>query len=90
MLSSDRNVKRIHNFSSVSGCHVFSYVQQRIREQSQILRRLLVDRGGYFLVSGSSKNMPQAVREALAEALGDEEIVQSMVKAGRYQEETWA
>lgn len=66
-----------------------SYVQQRIREQHVVLRQLLLNQGGWFMLSGNAKNMPQSVREALGEALGDAELVQSMIKSGRYQEETW-
>lgn len=68
----------------------YSYVQHCIREQHILLRRLIIDGNGYFIVSGSSKNMPQAVREALTEALGDANLVENMLKNGRYQEETWA
>lgn len=70
--------------------HTLRYVQQRLREQSAVLKRLLLDQGGYFMVSGNAKNMPQSVREALGEALGDPQLVPSMIKSGRYQEETWS
>ena len=49
-----------------------------------------MERGGYVYVSGSSKNMPAAVKEALEEALDDKGYVANMIKCGRYQEETWA
>lgn len=55
-----------------------------------MLRQMLVSQPGLFLVSGNSKNMPLAVREALAEALGDAQHVDQLIKSGRYQEETWA
>lgn len=67
-----------------------SYVQDLIAAQSSLLKNLLVQRGGYFYVSGTSKNMPTAVKEALEEALGSKEFVADMIKTGRYQEETWA
>lgn len=54
------------------------------------MRELLVNEKGWFMVSGNSKNMPQNVRDALAEALGGTEFVQELVNSGRYQEETWA
>jgi sulfite reductase alpha subunit-like flavoprotein len=54
------------------------------------LKNLLIQKGGFFYVSGSSKNMPTAVKEALEEALGDKDYVENMIKSGRYQEETWA
>jgi sulfite reductase alpha subunit-like flavoprotein len=53
------------------------------------LKKLIIQQGGYFFVSGSSKNMPQAVRETLEEALNDKDYVSNMIKNGRYQEETW-
>lgn len=55
-----------------------------------MLKTLLVQRGGYFYVSGSSKNMPTAVREAVEEAIGDKECVEQMIKSGKYFEETWS
>ncbi|CAO1436082.1 unnamed protein product [Diamesa hyperborea] len=66
------------------------YVQHLIRKQSKLLKKLIIDKGGYVLLSGSSKNMPEAVREALGEALGDNQLVEEMYKNGKYQEETWA
>ncbi|GAB0087650.1 NADPH-dependent diflavin oxidoreductase 1 [Sergentomyia squamirostris] len=65
------------------------YVQHKIREHQDLLRNLILGHGGYFFVAGSSKNMPQAVKESLTEVLG-EDNVQQMVKTGRYQEETWS
>lgn len=42
------------------------------------------------MVAGSSKNMPNSVKEALQTALGVEPAyIEEMVKSGRYQEETW-
>lgn len=67
-----------------------SYVQHRIRQQRSLLRKAIVDRGGYFYISGSSKDMPTAVREALEEAIDDKDYVAEMVKTGRFQEETWS
>lgn len=55
-----------------------------------MLKNLIIKRGGFFYVSGSSKNMPQAVKEALEEALDDKEFVASMIQNGKYQEETWS
>jgi sulfite reductase alpha subunit-like flavoprotein len=65
-------------------------VQDLIAKEKDLLKRLILSRGGYFYVSGSSKNMPTAVREALEEALEEKEYVENMIKTGRYQEETWA
>ncbi|XP_058055576.1 NADPH-dependent diflavin oxidoreductase 1 [Anopheles bellator] len=66
------------------------YVQHLIRREGVILKKLLVKHGGWVLVSGSSKNMPEAVKEALAEAIGDAGYIEEMIKTNRYQEETWA
>lgn len=65
------------------------YVQHLIRTQGDLLKKLLVERNGVFLLSGSSKSMPEAVCEALGEALGDSAYVEEMKKSERYQEETW-
>uniref|UniRef100_A0A2M4CSH7 NADPH-dependent diflavin oxidoreductase 1 n=1 Tax=Anopheles darlingi TaxID=43151 RepID=A0A2M4CSH7_ANODA len=67
------------------------YVQHLIRKEGMLLKRLLIELGGWVLVSGSSKNMPEAVKEALIEAIGgDAGYIEEMVKSNRYQEETWA
>lgn len=49
-----------------------------------------MNQDGFFLLAGNSKNMPTAVKEALGQALNDPDYVQTMIKSGRYQEETWA
>lgn len=64
-------------------------MQHKIKEQQILLKDLLLNKGGWFLLSGNSKQMPQAVKEALIEALEDEKYVEHMLKSGRYQEETW-
>lgn len=62
-----------------------------IKRETDLLRRLLVDQNGFFLLAGNSKNMPQAVRDAVKEAIGrDDTYMDEMIKSGRYQEETWA
>lgn len=66
------------------------YVQHLIRKQGDLLKKLLMEQNGFFLLSGSSKNMPEAVREALGEAIGNSLYVDEMVQSERYQEETWA
>ncbi len=74
------------------------YVQDLIKEQSQLVYRLIHDEGGIVYVCGSSGKMPQAVRVALTEAFtesgdmrqGDAEAyLQTMEKEGRYKQETW-
>ncbi|KAL7022266.1 hypothetical protein ACKWTF_012189 [Chironomus riparius] len=66
------------------------YVQDLIPREKSLLKNLILQRGGYFYVSGNSKNMPKDVRESLEKALEDKDYVTSMVKSGRYQEETWS
>lgn len=66
------------------------YVQHLIRKQGDLLKKALMEQNGMFLLSGSSKNMPEAVREALGEAIGSSLYVEDMMKTERYQEETWA
>lgn len=66
------------------------YVQHLIKKEGMLLKKLLIENGGYVLVSGSSKNMPQAVKEALIEAIGDAQHIEKMIQTNRYQEETWA
>jgi sulfite reductase alpha subunit-like flavoprotein len=65
-------------------------VQHLIQNEKALLKNAIVQRGGYFYVSGSSKDMPTAVREALEEAIGDKSYVEQMLRTDRYQEETWA
>lgn len=74
------------------------YVQDLIKEQSELVYRLLHNAGGTLLVCGSSGKMPQAVRIAIAEAFkmqGDEHqdeseaYIQLMEREGRYKQETW-
>lgn len=76
------------------------YVQRRLREQSESLARLIVDRGANVLVSGSAKQMPMDVREAFRDAIathdkvdgvaGAEVILKMMEKKGRYCVEAWS
>lgn len=66
------------------------YVQHVIEKQGDLLRDYLVNRKGHFFVSGSSKNMPESVREALEKALDDKQFVEQIIKLEKYQEETWS
>lgn len=77
-------------FQLIVYCRSYSYVQHLIRREKSLLKRLLVQRGGYLYVSGSSKNMPTAVKEAVGEAIDDNEFVEEMVRSGKYFEETWS
>ena len=72
------------------------YVQDLIRQQSELLYRLLHDSSGIVYVCGSSGKMPQAVREALIEIFqirmnreDAEAYLIGMEKEGRYKQETW-
>lgn len=77
------------------------YVQDVIRQNYSLFFRLLHDLAGSVYICGSSGKMPQAVREALVEALqhGDpgeeytqeeaEEYMEEMERIGRYKQETW-
>ena len=74
------------------------YVQDIIREHSELVYRLLHELEGVVYVCGSSGKMPKAVRMALTEAFtrcgkmhqGDAEAyLQKMEKEGRYKQETW-
>lgn len=66
-----------------------SYVQHKIKDNAGVIKKALVADKGTVLVAGNSKNMPKAVKDAITEAVGDDEYIQHMIKTGRYQEETW-
>ncbi|KAK8253429.1 hypothetical protein IWZ00DRAFT_189269 [Phyllosticta capitalensis] len=93
--------------STAAGLHVITafsrdqrekvYVQDRLREHSSLLWRLLED-GARIYVCGSSGKMPEAVRTAVVDVIskeGDmgkeeaEETVRGMVRGGRWVQETW-
>lgn len=74
----------------VFGVFCCSYVQHRILEQGEHLKKQLIERNGIFLVAGNSKNMPKAVKDALCEVLENAEYIEEMIKCFRYQEETWS
>lgn len=73
------------------------YVQDRIREQSESVFRLLHEAKGLVYVCGSSGKMPQAVRAALINAFvqhgmhqdAADSYLETMEKEGRYKQETW-
>lgn len=66
-------------------------MQHRIKEHLTLLRELLFEQNAVFLLAGSSKDMPTAVKEAVVAALdGDSDYVEQMIATGRYQTETWA
>lgn len=74
------------------------YVQDLIKQQSELVFRLLHQAQGTIYVCGSSGKMPQGVRASLIEVFrhcGDmdqktaEGYLQEMEKQGRYKQETW-
>lgn len=74
------------------------YVQQKIREHSATLYKLIQE-GAYIYLSGSSNRLPVDVKEALQEILEKEgglsrkeaeEFFTKLMKAKRFQEETWS
>lgn len=74
------------------------YVQDLIRDNADLVYRLLHLHNGLLYISGSSGKMPQAVREALIEVFQNvgqtsredaEAYLVSMEKNGRYKQETW-
>jgi sulfite reductase alpha subunit-like flavoprotein len=76
------------------------YVQDVIKENAELMYRLLVVEKGFFYLCGSSGRMPAAVREAVTEAfvIGSqrrmnrevaEEMVKTLDKERRWKQETW-
>lgn len=74
------------------------YVQDLVREQAELVYRLLHEQSGMVYICGSSGRMPQAVREALIEVFQqggsmEREVAEAylldMEKEGRYKQETW-
>ena len=74
------------------------YVQDVIRQKSNLVFRLLHEAKGIVYICGSSGKMPQAVREAIIEAFQNEGAMErdaaeayllSMEQEGRYKQETW-
>lgn len=74
------------------------YVQDMIKQQSELVFRLLHQEQGMVYVCGSSGRMPQGVRASLVEVfkqngnmdkLAAEDYLQEMEKQGRYKQETW-
>eukprot|EP00903_Cladosiphon_okamuranus_P011401 g10744.t1 len=98
--SGDFSLQTAFSRSNPDGTGARVYVQDRIREQSAVIARLVVDEGANILVSGSAKQMPQDVREAFRDALtkhqevggeaGAEKLLEAMERQGRYCVETWS
>ncbi|XP_065358923.1 NADPH-dependent diflavin oxidoreductase 1 [Calliphora vicina] len=67
------------------------YVQHLIEDNANTLKPLIMGKGAYILVSGSSKNMPKSVKEAFTKVVdNDEALIEQLIKTKRYQEETWS
>ncbi|CAM9910759.1 unnamed protein product [Pylaiella littoralis] len=98
--SGDLSLQTAFSRSNPDGTGSRVYVQRRIREQSAVVAGLVVDQGANVLVSGSAKQMPRDVREALRDALaghekvggGDaaEKILKTMERQRRYCVEAWS
>lgn len=72
------------------------YIQDRIRQNAELVRQILEDPNSIIIVCGSSGAMPKAVREALKDVLaikrGEAEAEQAIAhleKMARYKQETW-
>lgn len=74
------------------------YVQDIIKEQADLVFRLLYHCGGIFYVCGSSGKMPKGVRASLVDVFqisggmdqaAAEDYIEVMEKEGRYKQETW-
>jgi len=63
-------------------------VQHKIRENRELLSKLLVEENARIYVSGRAKFMPASVEKAFEEITSKEHI-QGMKKAGLYIEEVW-
>ena len=77
-----------------------TYVQHVMKENSELLYKLICEEKGYFYIAGNSKLMPDAVTDALKEALRTNgnfndmeainEYITKMELQKRFQTETWS
>lgn len=73
------------------------YVQHKIKENKNKIFSLIKEQSAFTFISGNAKNMPDNVRDALAEVLSEnniemdkaKEIIKEMEKTNRLQLETW-
>ncbi|CAH0721294.1 unnamed protein product, partial [Brenthis ino] len=74
------------------------YVQHKIIEHKESLWRLINDEGALIFISGTSKNMPDNVRDAFVQVANEcgslemdkaKEMIKDMEKNNRLQVETW-
>lgn len=64
------------------------YVQDLLREDSELIRRLIVDEKATVYVAGNSK-LPEDLRTVFKEILGSEKIVAQFETTGRIQYDCW-
>ncbi|KAK5942070.1 NAPDH-dependent diflavin reductase [Knufia obscura] len=72
------------------------YIQDRIRQNTDLVKQILADLDSMVIVCGSSGAMPKAVREALKDVLAigsnetdAEQAIAYLEKTARYKQETW-
>ncbi|XP_029300133.1 NADPH-dependent diflavin oxidoreductase 1 [Cottoperca gobio] len=75
------------------------YVQDRVRENAELLWDLIANRRACFYIAGNAKEMPTSVCDALKEvfqkegsmsAKDAEQMLATMERTGRFQSETWS
>lgn len=66
------------------------YVQHLIQDHAKLLEDIIMKNNASIFISGSSKNMPKAVKEAFIEVVNNEQYIEQMILNKRYQEETWS
>ncbi|KAJ7988154.1 hypothetical protein DPEC_G00320670 [Dallia pectoralis] len=75
------------------------YVQQRVREQAELLWDLIANKNAYFYIAGNAKQMPAAVCDALKESFQSQgglssyqadQMLVAMERTCRFQSETWS
>ncbi|CDW72589.1 nadph-dependent diflavin oxidoreductase 1 [Stylonychia lemnae] len=72
------------------------YVQHKIRDESDYLSKLIIEKQAHIYVSGRAKNMPKSVEKAFIEIIQKHypdlnalEYVMKARKNGQYQQEVW-
>lgn len=76
-----------------------SYVQHKIKENGELLFKLIHLKGAYIYVAGNAKQMPEGVKSAFADVIEKEggcdtgegiKYIQNLIVNKRYHQETWA
>lgn len=86
-------LKVIKAYSRVTDSKV--YVQHKIKENPELCRKLILERGASVFIAGQSKFMPKSVKKAFIEVLSGQEgldpaqYIKQMEKTGRYIVEAW-